>query len=100
MIPFIPDQGKVRLRLSRELMTFNVLNKIMSRLIQDSPCKVFFFPPYLLEVHSGNRLNWILRQRIWLGIPVEAMGNLSRKIQSVLTILPAGQITVYFISSS
>ncbi len=112
MISSITNQGKVRFMLYRESMTAKVLIKFMSRLIKDSPRKVFlildnlrvhhaiivqkwlkknnekievfFLPPYSPEVNPDEYLNGDLKQRIRSGIPAKTVEDLSKKTRSFM----------------
>jgi len=112
MISSITNQGKVRFMLYRESMTTKVLIKFMSRLIRDSPHKVFlildnlrvhhaiivqkwlkknnerievfFLPPYSPEVNPDEYLNGDLKQRIRSGIPADTVEDLSKKTRSFM----------------
>ncbi len=115
MISSITNRGKVRFMLYRESMTAKVLIKFMSRLIKDSPrkvflildnlrvhhskvvqkwletneekIKVFFLPPYSPEVNPDEYLNGDLKQRIRSGIPAKTVDALSKKTRSFMKML-------------
>lgn len=115
MISSITNRGKVRFMLYRETMTAKVLIKFMSRLIKDSPrkvflildnlrvhhskvvqkwlktneekIKVFFLPPYSPEINPDEYLNGDLKQRIRSGIPAKTVDDLTRKTRSFMKTL-------------
>ncbi len=115
MISSITNQGKVRFMLYRETMTAKVLIKFMSRLIKDSPRKVFlildnlrvhhskvvqkwlkakeehirvfYLPPYSPEVNPDEYLNGDLKQRIRSGIPAKTVKDLTKKTRSFMKML-------------
>ena len=115
MISSITNRGKVRFMLYRESMTAKVLIKFMSRLIKDSPrkvflildnlrvhhskvvqkwlktneekIKVFFLPPYSPEINPDEYLNGDLKQRIRSGIPAKTVDDLTKKTRSFMKTL-------------
>ena len=115
MISSITNRGKVRFMLYRESMTAKVLIKFMSRLIKDSPrkvflildnlrvhhskvvqkwlktneekIKVFFLPPYSPEINPDEYLNGDLKQRIRSGIPAKTVDDLAKKTRSFMKTL-------------
>ena len=115
MISAITNRGKVRFMLYRESMTSKVLIKFMSRLIKDSPSKVFlildnlrvhhskvvqkwlienkekirvfFLPPYSPEVNPDEYLNGDLKQRIRSGVPPKTEQDLTKKTRSFMKML-------------
>ena len=115
MISSITNRGKVRFMLYRETMTAKVLIKFMSRLIKDSPrkvflildnlrvhhskvvqkwlktneekIKVFFLPPYSPEINPDEYLNGDLKQRIRSGIPAKTVDDLTKKTRSFMKTL-------------
>ena len=115
MISSITNRGKVRFMLYRESMTAKVLIKFMSRLIKDSPRKVFLIldnlrvhhsrvvqewlktneekikvfslPPYSPAINSAEYLNGDLKQRIRSGIPAKPVDDLTKKPRSFMKTL-------------
>ena len=115
MISSITNRGKVRFMLYRESMTAKVLIKFMSRLIKDSPrkvflildnlrvhhskvvqkwlktneekIKVFFLPPYSPEINPDEYLNGDLKQRIRSGVPAKTVDDLTKKTRSFMKTL-------------
>jgi len=115
MISSITNQGKVRFMLYQETMTAKVLIKFLSRLVKDSPRKVFlildnlrvhhskivqkwlrvneenirvfFLPPYSPEVNPDEYLNGDLKQRIRSGIPAKTKEDLTKKTRSFMRML-------------
>jgi transposase len=115
MISSITNRGKVRFMLYRETMTAKVLIKFMSRLVKDSPrkvflildnlrvhhskvvqkwlktneekIKVFFLPPYSPEINPDEYLNGDLKQRIRSGIPAKTVDDLTKKTRSFMKTL-------------
>lgn len=115
MISAITNQGKVRFMLYRETMTSAVLIKFLSRLVKDSPRKVFlildnlrvhhskmvqkwlednkekievfFLPPYSPEVNPDEYLNGDLKGKIRSGIPARSESDLLKKTRSFMKTL-------------
>ena len=115
MISAITNRGKVRFMLYSESMTCKVLIKFMSRLIKDSPRKVFlildnlrvhhskvvqkwltenkekirvfFLPPYSPEINPDEYLNGDLKQRIRSGVPAKTEKDLTKKTRSFMKML-------------
>lgn len=112
MISAITNQGKVRFMIYRETMTSMVLIKFLSRLIKDTPRKVFlildnlrvhhskavqrwleinrtrievfFLPPYSPEVNPDEYLNGNLKQKIRSGVPARTENDLLKKTRSFM----------------
>jgi transposase len=115
MISAITNQGKVRFMLYRESMESKVLIRFMSRLIKDSPRKVFlildnlrvhhskivkkwieenkerirvfYLPAYSPEVNPDEYLNGDLKQRIRSGIPAKTVNDLTKKTRSFMKMI-------------
>ena len=115
MISAITNRGKARFMLYRESMNAKVLIKFMSRLVKDSPCKVFlildnlrvhhskvvqkwleaneeeirvfFLPSYSPEINPDEYLNGDLKQRIRSGIPAKTEEDLTKKTRSFMKML-------------
>lgn len=115
MISSITNRGKVRFMLYRENMTSQVLIKFLSRLVKDSPRKVFlildnlrvhhskpvkawleehseqielfFLPAYSPEFNPDEYLNGDLKRRIRSGIPARTEMELTNKTRSFMKTL-------------
>lgn len=112
MISSITNQGKVRFMLYRENMTSQVLIKFMSRLVKDSPRKVFlildnlrvhhskmvkawleenkeqmevfYLPSYSPEINPDEYLNGDLKYCIRSGLPARTEKALTKKTRSFM----------------
>jgi transposase len=112
MISSITNRGKVRFMLYGETMTSKVLIKFMSRLIKDTPTKVFlildnlrvhhskivqawleennehievfYLPAYSPEINPDEYLNADLKQRIRSGLPARSEKDLVKKTRSFM----------------
>ena len=115
MISAITNQGKVRFMLYRESMESKILIKFMSRLVKDSPrkvflildnlrvhhskvvkewleanddkIKVFYLPAYSPEVNPDEYLNGDLKQRIRSGVPAKTVKDLTKKTRSFMKMI-------------
>ena len=115
MISSITNKGKVRFMLYREAMNSKIMIKFLSRLVKDSPQKiflivdnlrvhhskivsqwlvqhkneieVFFLPPYSPEVNPDEYLNGDLKQRVRSGIPARSEKDLTKKTRSFMRTL-------------
>jgi transposase len=112
MISSITNQGKVRFMLYKETMTSQVLIKFMSRLVKDSPRKVFlildnlrvhhskvvkawleenkeqieviYLPSYSPELNPDEYLNGDLKHNIRSGVPARSEKELAKKTRSFM----------------